>query len=52
VEALINIAATNVLNKENKLIVLINCEDIEIINLYKKIGFNEKYTNQTVSINI
>jgi ribosomal protein S18 acetylase RimI-like enzyme len=49
-EALINAAVTNVLCTDSKLVVLVNLEDVEKINLYKKFGFTEKYTSQTVSM--
>jgi arabinogalactan endo-1,4-beta-galactosidase len=51
-EALINAAVTNVLYTESKLVVLVDLEDINKINLYKNFGFTEKYTSQTVSIDI
>jgi hypothetical protein len=50
--ALINVATANVLNKKNKLIALVDFENIEIINLYKNFGFKELYSSQTISINI
>ena len=51
-EALINAAVTNVLCKDSKLVVLVDLEDIKKISLYKNFGFTEKYTSQTVSIDI
>jgi hypothetical protein len=51
-ETLINAAATNVLYTDSKLVVLVDLEDINRINLYKNFGFTEKYTSQTVSIDI
>ena len=51
-EALINAAVTNVLCTDNKLVVLVDLEDVEKINVYKTFGFTEKYTSQTVSIDI
>jgi hypothetical protein len=51
IEPLINIAAHKVLNKENKLMVLIGLNDPNIA-IYKRVGFAEKDISQTVSIKI
>ena len=52
IAALINVAVINVLNKNNKLIALVDDDDSETINIYKDFGFIEKYTSQTISIDI
>ncbi|MDR0312443.1 MAG: hypothetical protein LBI14_02475 [Treponema sp.] len=51
IEPLINIAAHKVLNKDNKLMVLIGLND-SIIEIYKKIGFAEKDISQAVSLTL
>ena len=48
--ALINIAVTSILSKGNKIIVLVDSEDSEIINLYKDFGFKETYSSQSARL--
>jgi hypothetical protein len=49
IEPLINVAAHKVLNKENKLMVLIDIND-PIKTIYERIGFKAKDISQTASI--